>query len=236
MRKKTRILVIEDDEPIRRGIRDALAADGCGTIEAADGGAGLEAALAEPVDLVLLDLMLPVKEGLDVLRELRPSRPVLPVIILTARGREADRVQGLKLGADDYVVKPFSVRELLARIEAVLRRSPGRQEENPVFPIPGGAADLRIGEIRFDDGGTVALGDRETQLLRYLAANPGRPVSRDEILLHVWGTRPEGIETRTVDMHVARLREKLNAPSADTGVIRTVRGTGYLFAAGETPP
>jgi DNA-binding response OmpR family regulator len=229
MRRKLNILVVEDDEPIRRGVSDALDAAGYKVVEAGDGEDGLDKALSGSADLVLLDLMLPKLGGLEVLEQVRSSRPTLPVIILTAMGQEADRVKGLKLGADDYVVKPFSVRELLARVEAVLRRSPGRQVDNPKFKVPGGEADLRVGEILFDDGTSVALSEREMELLRYLSSNPGRPVSRDEILLHVWQTRPEGIETRTIDMHVARLREKLGSRDAEEGILKTVRGKGYMF-------
>jgi DNA-binding response OmpR family regulator len=129
------------------------------------------------------------------------------------------------------VVKPFAVRELLARVEAVLRRSPSRRPDRPAFKVPGGRADTARGEIRFDDGRTCPLSGKEAELLRYLAANAGRTVSREEILLHVWQVRPEGIETRTIDMHVARLREKLGDDAASPAILKTVRGEGYLFEA-----
>jgi len=236
MTKRQRILVIEDDAAIRQGLVDALEVEGYEVLEAADGDSGLEQALADAVDLVLLDLMLPRRGGLEVLREVRTVRPVLPIIILTALGTEDDRVEGLQDGADDYVVKPFHVRELLARVEAVLRRSPSRPVDIPRFRIPGGVADLERNEIRFDDGRTTALSDREIRLLRYLACNPRRIISRDEMLLHVWQLRPEGIETRTIDMHVARLRQKLGDDPAGPGILKTVRGKGYLFDPGEGPP
>ena len=229
MRRKTRILVIEDDRPIRTGLVDALAAAGYQPLAAEDGPTGPQSALADEPDLVLLDLMLPGKSGLEVLAELRAARPALPVIILTAVGDEDTRVAGLAGGADDYVVKPFSVRELLARIESVLRRSPARTQPRPVFAVPGGRCHAEAGEVRFDDGRTVALSEQETRLLRYFADNPGRPLSRDEILLYVWGTRPEGIETRTIDMHVARLRGKLGDDGESPRILRTVRGKGYVF-------
>jgi DNA-binding response OmpR family regulator len=229
MSRNTRILVVEDDEAIRTGLVDALSAAGYESLSAADGKAGLRSALADELDLVLLDLMLPGKTGLDVLAELRVAKPLLPVIILTAVGDEDTRVAGLEGGADDYVVKPFSVRELLARIESVLRRSPGRADPQPMFPVPGGTADADAGEIRFDDGSTVALSDQEVKLLRYFGAHPNRPLSRDEILLHVWHTRPEGIETRTIDMHVARLRQKLGDSDPEPRILRTIRGKGYVF-------
>jgi len=225
--KQTHILVVEDDAAIRRGLVDALQAQRYTVLAAADGDDGLRQALSAPVDLVLLDLMLPGKDGLEILNEVRQSRPSLPVIILTARGREDDRVKGLQQGADDYVAKPFSVRELLARVEAVLRRTPERPVEVDTVAFPGGTID-GAGEIAFDDGQAATLTATEASLLRFLASRAGRAVSRDEILLRVWGTDPRGIETRTVDMHVARLRDKLRL-GAD--VIVTVRGKGYQFNA-----
>ncbi len=230
--KRYRILVVEDDPAIRTGLVDALTGAGYEPAEAADGPEGLRRALAEPLDLILLDLMLPGLDGLELLREVRRCRAEMPVIILTARGREGDRVAGLKLGADDYVVKPFSVRELLARVQAVLRRSPERPLAVTEVKLPGGVIDLVRGEGRFDDGRTCRLSGRELELLRFFAARPGRCVSRDEILLRVWQVDPKGIETRTVDMHVARLREKLARPE----LLLTVRGKGYLFdpAGGQT--
>lgn len=229
MAKKQRILVVEDDAPIRVGLVDALEASGYETIEAGDGRAGLEAALAEDIDLVLLDLMLPGPGGLEILAELRATRPALPVIILTAMGAENDRVKGLDLGADDYVVKPFSLRELLSRVAAVLRRTPGRSVKLSHFAIPGGRADMQLKTVALDGGGTCELSEREMDLLHYLAVNGGRVVSRDEILLHVWQVRPRGIETRTIDMHVARLRDKLGPDRPAGEAIKTVRGKGYLF-------
>jgi DNA-binding response OmpR family regulator len=222
-----RILVIEDDAAIRRGIVDALRFKGFTVLEAANGKDGSAMAEGCDCDLVLLDLVLPGKGGIEILRDVRQSRPTLPVIILTAKGEENDRVAGLSTGADDYVVKPFSVKELLARVEAVLRRSPERPTDVTDVPFPGGVADLRRAEIRFDDGSRADLSEREGELLAYLARNPGRAVSRDEILSRVWRIDPRGGETRTIDMHVARLREKLKDDPASPRVILTVRGKGY---------
>jgi len=224
------ILVIEDDEAIRQGIVDALEFERYRVEQAGDGAAGLEKALTGEFDLVLLDLILPRRDGLDVLRELRRARPTLPVIVLTARGEEDDRVTGLRLGADDYVVKPFSLKELLARISAVLRRSPERPTDVVEVAIPDGTANLARREVCFDDGQRVGLSEREAELLRYLACNAGRAISRDEILSRVWRINPSGIDTRTIDMHVARLREKLRDSGGEPRVLRTVRGKGYLFA------
>ncbi|MCK4415139.1 MAG: response regulator transcription factor [Candidatus Eisenbacteria sp.] len=231
------ILVVEDDVPIRRGIVDALRFAGYDPLEADNGEDGLELAVRTDCDLVLLDLVLPRRQGLDVLESIRRDRPVLPVIILTARGGEDDRVKGLRLGADDYVVKPFSIKELLARVEAVLRRSPARPSDVTRVGIPGGYADLERREIRFEDGGRTPLSEREVELLRYLARNSRRAISREELLAHVWRLNPKTVgETRTIDMHVARLREKLRDDSAAPAIIATVRGKGYLFSGEEGAP
>ena len=227
---RQRILIVEDDAAIRQGIVDALEFEAYPTLQAGDGDAGLEMAVTCACDLLLLDLVLPGKDGLEILREVRATRPTLPVIILTARGEESDRVEGLRLGADDYVVKPFSVKELLARVEAVLRRSPERPSDVREVFFPGGGADLARREVRFEDGERRELSERESELLRYLACNAGRAISREEILSRVWRMNPNGIETRTIDMHVARLREKLRDDPASPRVIVTVRGKGYMFA------
>lgn len=237
MAKRT-ILVIEDDAAIRRGLIDALRYAGYETAEAARGDLGLEMAIKVDCDLVLLDLILPGRDGLDILREVRATRPVLPVIILTARGQESDRVLGLRLGADDYVLKPFSVKELLARVEAVLRRSPERPIDVTLLHWPDVTADLVRCEVRFRDGTRQDLTERERELLRYLACNAGRTLSRDEILARVWRINPRAaIATRTIDMHVARLREKLRDDPACPRIILTAKGKGYRLALqeGEAP-
>jgi DNA-binding response OmpR family regulator len=228
-----RILVVEDDAAIRRGLVDALGFAGYDTLEAGDGAAGLLAALSSDCDLLILDLVLPGRDGLAILREIRAMWSRLPVIILTARGSEDDRVRGLGLGADDYVVKPFSIKELLARIEAVLRRAPDRPRIVATLAFEGGQADLDRNEIRFDDGGRAELSDRERDLLCYLASQAGRAVSRDELLAKVWGLNPAGITTRTIDMHIARLREKLHDDPSNPRVLRTVRGQGYMLTDAE---
>jgi len=226
---KRTVLVVEDDPAIRRGIVDALKFAGYTVAEAADGASGLEAACAGGADLVLLDLMLPKKNGFEVLSELRASGSNVPVIILTARGMEQDRVRGLEGGADDYVVKPFSAKELLARVEAVLRRSAERPEQVDSVEVAGRRIDFERREVRLADNITEELSERECELLKYMAANRARALSREEILQRVWGLDPRGVETRTVDMHVARLREKLRDHPARPEVIATVRGKGYRF-------
>jgi len=227
------ILVIEDDAAIREGVVDAVTFEGYKALEAADGKVGLERALSATYDLLLLDLVLPHRDGLDILQKLRRARPTQPVIIMTARGEEADRVRGLQLGADDYVVKPFSVKELLARVEAVLRRSAERPLDVRQIVFSGGRVDLARREVKLKGGSRHELSEREVELLRYLAANNGRAVSREEILSRVWGIDPLGVATRTIDMHVARLREKLGDDSVEPRLILTVRGKGYMFADGK---
>lgn len=224
------VLVIEDDAAIRRGVVDALKFEGFTALEAADGEAGLKSALQVDCDLVLLDLALPKLHGLEILREVRRVRPTLPVIVLTAMGNEKDRVAGLKLGADDYVVKPFSVVELMARVEAVMRRSPERPQDVQEYEFAEGVADLARCEIRYHDGTRTELSERERELLRYFVVNPGRAISRDEILSRVWRIDPSGISTRTIDMHVARLRDKLRDSGDDPRILLTVRGKGYMLA------
>jgi len=232
----TRILVIEDDPSIRRGILHTLRFNGFETLEAADDTVGLQLAMTESFDLLLLDLVLPGGDGLDILKQLRARSGRVPVIILTARGDEEDRVKGLQLGADDYVVKPFSVKELLARIEAVLRRSPDRPADALRVRVPGGSLDLGTRELKFDDGAVVPLSEREAELLQYLLKHAARAVPRDELLARVWHLNPQAVETRTVDMHVARLREKLRDNAADPRIIVTLRGRGYQFNPQEPAP
>ncbi len=224
------ILTVEDDPAIRRGIVDAFTYVGYRVLQAGNGDDGLRMAVQQQHDLLLLDLVLPGKQGMEILREVRRTRPTLPVIILTARGEENDRVDGLRLGADDYVVKPFSVKELLARVEAVLRRSPQRPLDLDVAALPGGCADFARRELRFDDGERVELSEREVDLLRYLVNHAGRAIGREELLANVWRIDPHGLPTRTIDMHVARLREKLRDDPHAPRVLLTVRGKGYMFS------
>jgi DNA-binding response OmpR family regulator len=225
-----RIVVIEDEHPIRRGIADALRASGYEVAEAADGVAGLNEATRAGIDLVLLDLLLPRRDGLEVLRELRRSRSAVPVIILTARGSEDDRVRGLTMGADDYVVKPFSARELLARVEAVLRRSLGRPAAVQGARLGRAVIDLGRREVCWSDKERAELSETESAILGFLVAHNERAVSRDELLSRIWGIEPVGLETRTVDMHIARLRTKLRDPSGKRApeAIVTVRAHGYM--------
>jgi two-component system, OmpR family, alkaline phosphatase synthesis response regulator PhoP len=231
------VLVVEDDPAIRRAVADALQFHGYAVREAPDGRAGLDAALGVDVDLVLLDLLMPRMDGLSVLGELRKARARLPVIILTARGQEQDRVKGLKAGADDYIVKPFSVTELIARVEAVLRRSAERPGAVRSLRIAGRLIDFERREATLPGGGRVMLSETEARVLEYLSANRGRAVAREELLSRVWGVDPRNSGTRTVDMAIARLREQLGDDPGEPAVVLTVRGKGYMLAgeAGESP-
>jgi DNA-binding response OmpR family regulator len=227
---RAKVLVVEDDAAIRRGLVDALRYSGFEVRECGDGCEGLKSALAADVDLALLDVVLPGMDGFEILASLRRAKPELPVILVTARGAESDRVRGLEDGADDYVVKPFSARELLARVEAVLRRSASRPALTGRLEWPGGAADFARREVRLTDGSVLRLSEKEHLILHYLAGTPERAVPREELLERVWGLDPRGLETRTVDMHVARLREKMGRRGDE--VIATVRGRGYMLAPG----
>jgi DNA-binding response OmpR family regulator len=228
------ILVVEDDAPIRRGLCDALRFAGYEVIDAGDGAVGRERALYGHYDLLLLDLILPHVSGFEILEAVRRQRPGVSVIILSARGEENDKVRGLALGADDYVMKPFSVRELLARVDAVLRRAPERPQPVDTIEFPNGVADLARREVRHRGGGRELLSEREADLLRYLAAHRGRVLSRDEILRRVWRLDPKSVATRTIDMHVASLRQKLRDDAGEPAIVLTVRGAGYMLAAPAT--
>ena len=231
-RSAIRVLVVEDEEPLRLALVDALLAEGFQVSEAADGEQGLQTALAEAPDLVLLDLMMPRRDGFSVLKGIRADRLSSLVIILSARGEEWDRIQGFEYGADDYVVKPFSVRELLLRIDAALRRSDG------VVPGLGEApGKLRVGEATVDfpaytlerDGERHGLSRRELDLLRYFLDHDGETLGRDQLLRDVWGVDSYPT-TRTVDMHVLKLRRKLEADPETPRHLLTVHGVGYRFS------
>ncbi|WP_435894116.1 response regulator transcription factor [Oceaniferula spumae] len=225
MKEQPVILVVEDDAAVRQGIVDSLTFAGYEVLSAADGREGMEKALRASYQLMLLDLVMPHHSGFEVLEALRKERPGQPVIILSARGEEADRVKGLTMGADDYVVKPFSVRELLARVDAVLRRSSERKVGDDQYSFDGGSVDFSRREVRLENGSRNELSERESDLMQYLISNAGRAIAREELLRQVWRIDPKNIETRTIDMHVAHLREKLGDHGAD--VVVTVRGKGY---------
>ena len=226
----SRILVIDDDATVAEVVSRYLTRDGFTVEVVGDGCAGLDRALAEPPDLVVLDLMLPGLDGLEVCRRLRALAPV-PVIMLTARGHESDRVVGLELGADDYVAKPFSPKELVARVRAVLRRARG-----PLAPLPlGQPLVFDDGELHVDvaarearlDGAVVALTAREFELLAFLMRHPRQAFRREDLLQQVWGSRYG--DTSTITVHVRRLREKIEFDPSDPTRIATVWGVGYRW-------
>lgn len=224
------ILVVEDDGSILRGLQLNLAAEGYRVRCAADGESGLRLARAEPPDLLVVDLMLPRLGGLDLIREVRREDSEVPILVLSAKGHESDKVAALKLGADDYVVKPFGLQELLARIAAALRRGRARGETGP------GRAMRRFGSAEMDlrarrltvSGREVSLTAREFDLLAFLVTHPGRVHSREQLLSAVWGPRELGT-VRTVDNFVARLRSRLGEPAERPRHLETVRGAGYRF-------
>ena len=226
---KHRILVVEDEPAVARGVKDALSFNDYAVEVAEDGAKGYARASAEAWDLIILDLTLPGLDGLDVLAKVRRDGCVAPILILTARGQESDRVKGLELGADDYVVKPFSVRELVARVGAHLRArtlAAGSQER------------VKLGDVEFDfirrvlhrHGETIAALPKEIDLARFLVENRGRVVSRDELLMKVWEYPVAGIQTRTVDNYIMKLRQKVEPDPARPKYILTVRGKGYRLA------
>jgi DNA-binding response OmpR family regulator len=234
----TRTVLVVDDEPtLRETLAEALEADGLRVITAADGREALERFRADPPDLVLLDLMLPQVSGIEVCRILRRESAV-PIIMLTAKDSELDKVVGLELGADDYVTKPFSLRELLARIRSQLRRLESVSgTAGSVTPSAGGGpSPIRLGEVTVDlaghrivrDGHELALKPKAFELLAFLVRNPGQVFSRDQLLARVWGYDYAG-ETRTVDVHVHWVRSAIEADPARPLFLQTIRGTGYVL-------
>jgi two-component system response regulator RegX3 len=222
---KARILVVEDDAALLRGLMDVLVFNGYEVTGVGDGNEGLRAALKEPCDLVLLDVMLPGLDGISVCREIRRSKPNQAVVMITAKGAEDDIVAGFKAGADDYIPKPFALRELMVRIEAVLRRA-GKSS---------GDQQIVLGDIRFDGrhlvaecrGRSVEITRREMDIVVYLHRNSTRIISKKELLTEVWQYADAGIETRTVDIHLLKLRKKIAALAGDAPFISVVRGEGY---------
>lgn len=224
-----RTLVVEDDVAIRRGVVDALRAAGHQPFEAVRADDARRLAIERDFDLVLLDLVLPGGSGWDILQTVRAARPTLPIIVLTACGSEDDRVDGLRLGADDYVVKPFSLRELLARVDAVARRTKLATTAPTQVAFVGGTVETQSGRVDFDDGSSATLSEKEAGVLAFLAQRAGQVVSRNQLIAGVWGLNPKGLTTRTVDMHITRLREKLRDNAADPQIVQTAWGRGYLF-------
>ncbi|MFZ5816008.1 MAG: response regulator transcription factor [Bacillota bacterium] len=226
----TRIVIVEDDPGIRQAVKAYLSRNGCAVKEAGTGREALP--LMEQADLAVLDIGLPDMDGFEVLRRVRAQHPELPVLLLTARADDMDKIVGLELGADDYLTKPFNPRELLARIRAVLRRAGRAAAGSGAERLEAGGVvvDLAAHEVNVDQR-PVSLTPREFLILRHLISQPGRAVTRDQLMTALWGPDYVG-DPKTVDVYVGRLREKIEADPANPVRILTVRGVGYKFAGG----
>jgi two-component system alkaline phosphatase synthesis response regulator PhoP len=224
---QAKVLVVDDTEMNRDMLCSLLAADGHKTAVAENGRLGMDALETGSYDLVLLDVMMPRMSGLDVCRQLKSKRPSIPVIMLTARGQEVDKVVGLELGADDYVTKPFSIRELLARVKAVLRRAHTVPKEQDRYLFGDIEVDMRSCQVS-KKGHELDFSSKEFDLLKYFLCHAGETLSRDRLLQEVWGY-DHFPTTRTVDAHIVRLRQKLEPVPEEPKYILTVHGTGYKF-------
>jgi two-component system response regulator RegX3 len=228
MSRKIRILIVEDEAAIRNGLMDVFVYHGYDVDAAVDGMEGLQKALTGQFDLVLLDVMLPSVNGFDICNRIRAQDRDQPIIMLTAKSSDDDIIQGLSLGADDYVAKPFSVAQLVLRVQAVLRRARLDLDYDPVIRLGDSVQvdTLNLNGKRRDE--TIDFTRREVEILQYLHAHAGRPVSREELLTKVWGyARHLDLETRTVDIHIAKLRRKIEHDPANPAHLITVRGAGY---------
>jgi two-component system alkaline phosphatase synthesis response regulator PhoP len=226
-RRPASILVVEDEPNMVAGLRDNFEFEGYRVITASDGVEGLRRALEESPDLVILDVMMPQMSGLEVCRQLRAKRASIPIIMLTARGQEVDKVVGLELGADDYVTKPFSIRELLARVKAILRRTAVIPKDQDQHSFGDVEVDLRRCRV-VRSGRAVDISTKEFELLKYFVCHSGETLSRDRLLEEVWGYENYPT-TRTVDTHLVRLRQKLEPDPEQPQYFLTVHGTGYRF-------
>jgi DNA-binding response OmpR family regulator len=228
MSQKPRILIVEDEVAIRTGLSDVFVYHGFEVEGAAEGHEGLQKALSGTFDMILLDVMLPGLNGFDICNRIREQDKDQPIIMLTAKSSDEDIIQGLTLGADDYVAKPFSVAQLVLRVQAVLRRSVNGGDVQHQIRL-GDRVEIDIRNLSgVRDGTTLSFTRREMEILEYLYAHRERPVPRDELLNKVWGyARNSDIETRTVDIHIAKLRRKIEANSAQPCFLTTVRGAGY---------
>jgi len=223
----TKILIVEDEPNMVAGLRDNFEFEGYQVITAPDGVAGLERALSDTPDLVILDVMMPRMSGLDVCKQLKAKRPSTPIIMLTARGQEVDKVVGLELGADDYVTKPFSIRELLARVKAVLRRAQPVPKDKELYQFGDVEVNLKSCQVS-RQGKALDVSSKEFDLLKFFVCHSGEAISRDRLLEEVWGY-DRFPTTRTVDAHIVRLRQKVEPIPDDPHFILTVHGVGYKF-------
>ena len=226
-----RVLIVEDEQALREGLTDLLSAAGHEVVSFEHGKDAIEAGTEEAFDLVLLDLMLPDLDGVEVCRRLRRARPMLHILMLTARGSEDDKVAGLEAGADDYLTKPFAVRELLARINALGRRAAAVPAEPEIIKADGCTIDLW--RLEADRGKMpVNITPREAGILRWLHRHQARAVSRAELLERIWGSSGD-LQTRTVDMTIANLRQKIERDPSDPRIVLTVTGAGYAWGGEE---
>ncbi len=228
--KKNKILVVEDEPSLIFTLRDTLESEGFTVFVSEDGDSAVDMVKEHKPDMMILDIMLPGKSGYDICREVRELKYTFPIIMLTAKDQEPDKVKGLNLGADDYLTKPFGVKELLARIQARLRRSGTYSNTGEVDIVQLGEVkiDLSESEVIHPDGKTIELTAREVELIRYLLAHAGNPVSRDELLEKVW--RYEySTNTRTVDVHISKLRAKVELHPDDPKYLITLHGVGYML-------
>ncbi len=228
-----KILIVEDDAAIRFGLERNLAYDGYQVTSAADGDRGLELAFDTQPDLIVLDLMLPGINGFEICKSVRKHDPSVAILILSAKGQEGDMVLGLDVGADDYVTKPFSIKEVMARVRALLRKKRALEGEAETFTFGPAEVDFQGRTLRID-GKLVETSRKEFELLRMLIGNRGRVLARDQILNRVWGYDYYGTP-RTIDNFIQKLREKIEKDPANPDFIRTVRGVGYLFDAPDAP-
>ena len=228
MESKACILIVEDEEKIRTGLKDFLEFHDYAVAEAADGLEAQRLAGKERFDLILLDLMLPKISGEELCVKWRQSGMQTPIIMLTAKGQEKEKITGLNIGADDYITKPFSLEELLARIEAVRRRTDPARAVGQRFKFGAWQVDMAALKLQSDHA-EMEISKRESQLIQYFAAHPSRIISRSELYEKVWGETMTEIGTRTVDMHIAKLRSKIEQDSAAPQIIKTVRGAGYTY-------
>jgi two-component system alkaline phosphatase synthesis response regulator PhoP len=228
-----RVLIVEDEQALREGLTDLLSAAGHEVVACEFGKDAVAAGTERAFDLVLLDLMLPDLDGVEVCRRLRRARPSLHILMLTARGSEDDKVTGLEAGADDYLTKPFAVRELLARINALGRRAAALPSEPEVLEIDGCTLDLgRLEAVRGE--ATFKITPREAGILRWLHRHRARAVSRGELLERIWGSSGD-LQTRTVDMTIANLRQKIERDPSEPRILLTVTGAGYAWGGDEEP-
>lgn len=232
MSDKKTILIVEDEPKIRTGLKDFLEFHEFQVTAALDGLEAERIVSKKRFDLILLDLMLPQISGEQLCRNWRQAGLCTPIIMLTAKGQESEKVAGLNLGADDYVTKPFSLEELLARILAVLRRTDPAMSVGQKFGF--GPIEVDVSALKAKiDGKELSISGREAQIIQFFAANPNRIISREELYEKVWGDSMTDIETRTVDMHIAKLRGKIEKDHAEPEIIKTVRGAGYIYESRE---